>query len=305
MPTDVQFRRAAQATQEARALVAGSGDINLTDNRWSIHDGSTVGGHPHCTWRDQQNNEFSYVAGSGTNSITASFARAPGAQQQGQIFWVKIANNNTGAVTFNPDSLGAKTVKKAADGTLADLEADDLVQGAIVGFADQGTYYVVVGVSGGGGGAWEYETEVSLSGSATAIFSGLPADVTDIDILVKSMSGQTEDDGLQIGDSGGIETSGYLSDCYRFGGGAIATNDHATNCFVMYSAAETLSGVISLRLQDIANNDWVCSYVLGGDNTGVVLVGGGNKALSAAITQGQIIGNGSQSGSVTARWRAS
>ena len=58
MATQVQIRGAAQATQEARTLVSRELDVNTTDNRISIHNGSFSGGIRHVNMYDQQNNEF-------------------------------------------------------------------------------------------------------------------------------------------------------------------------------------------------------------------------------------------------------
>lgn len=54
------------------------------------------------------------------------------------VIWAKAAANNTGALTLNPDGLGATAVKRQ-DGSA--LEADDIVAGGVYGFAFDGTNF--------------------------------------------------------------------------------------------------------------------------------------------------------------------
>ena len=112
MTKQVQVRGTSQASQESRTLASRELDINTTDSRICIHDGSTAGGVPHVNWRDAQNQEYTYAAASGTNTITITLAKAPAAYQAGQKFVFKAANTNTASATLNVNSLGAKTIKK-------------------------------------------------------------------------------------------------------------------------------------------------------------------------------------------------
>lgn len=133
MPTQIQIRGASQATQEARTLATRELDVNTTDKRLAVHDGSTVGGVPHTTWVDVQNNEYTYAAGTGTNSITASLNKAPSAYAAGQSFTFKAENTNTGSVTINWNSLGAVTLKKkdVFSGAISTLSAGDIIAGGV------------------------------------------------------------------------------------------------------------------------------------------------------------------------------
>lgn len=75
-------------------------------------------------------------AGGTANAITATFSPSPGTLTAGQRFRIKIATTNTqGTVTLNPNSLGAKTIKKY--GQL--LNYGDLVAGQIVEVVYDGT----------------------------------------------------------------------------------------------------------------------------------------------------------------------
>lgn len=151
MTTQVQIRGTTQATQEARTLVSRELDINTTDWRLSIHNGSTAGGIKHVNCFDQQNSEFNYAVASGTNALTASMRIVPTGYIAGAIYIIKISNNNTGSVTLNLNSLGAKTLKKYSGGVLSNLESGDLISGMMIQVLYDGTYFQVVSGIGSGG----------------------------------------------------------------------------------------------------------------------------------------------------------
>jgi len=152
MPTQVQIRGNVEATQEARTLVTRELDVNTTAKRINLHDGTTVGGIPHINYVDQINQEYTYAAASGTNTITMSLAIAPSAYAAGQKFCFKAASTNTGSATLNVNSLGAKTIKKKdnSTGTIAVLAAGDIIGGGIYTVFYDGTDMILESVDSGG-----------------------------------------------------------------------------------------------------------------------------------------------------------
>lgn len=87
---------------------------------------------------------------SGTNTITGSLTPALGAYAAGQMFYFVAAGDNTGAVTLNINSLGAKNVTK--NGSTA-LSAAEIKSGQTVAVIYDGTRFqmvnpVVVGLVG-------------------------------------------------------------------------------------------------------------------------------------------------------------
>lgn len=148
MATQIQTRGAASGTQNIRTLTSREIDIDTTATRLCIHDGSTAGGIQHINFKDQQNSTFNYVAVSGTNALTGSLAEAPASYQAGQSFFIKTANSNTGSVTLNINSLGAKTLKKIFNGALSDLGSGDIISGQMLNVLYDGTYFQVLSGSG-------------------------------------------------------------------------------------------------------------------------------------------------------------
>jgi hypothetical protein len=170
MPTQIQIRGATQATQEGRTLASRELDINTTDKRLAVHDGSTAGGIPHTTYADIQNQEYTYAAATGTNSIAITLAKAPAAYAAGQKFAFKAANNNTGSATLNVNSLGAKTLKKISSGAISTLSADDIVSGGIYEATYDGTDLILSGGVGGSSG-WKLLQKVTASATGTLSLS--------------------------------------------------------------------------------------------------------------------------------------
>jgi hypothetical protein len=98
-----------------------------------------------------QSNTVSLIGSiSGTDTITGSLSPAITAYASGQMFWFVAAADNTGAVTLNVNSLGAKNVTK--NGSTA-LTAGEIKSGQTVAVIYDGTRFqivnpVVIGLSG-------------------------------------------------------------------------------------------------------------------------------------------------------------
>ena len=91
-----------------------------------------------------QNSFGSFLTVSGTDTITATVSPALTAYASGQMFAFVAANTNTGAVTINISSLGAKAITK--NGNTA-LVAGDLTANYLFVVVYDGTQFQVVGVS--------------------------------------------------------------------------------------------------------------------------------------------------------------
>ena len=128
-------------------------------------------------------------------------------------------------------------------------------------------------------------TVVATTSETTKDFTSIPAGVKEITLMLDGMSTNgTTDYLLQLGDSGGIETSGYA---------AVATNTHdgttpsGTAGFTLSVdvAAATLShGFVTIKLLDASTFTWVAAGNI--HQTGQALTSvAGSKSLSAELTQ--------------------
>ena len=97
---------------------------------------------------------------------------------------------------------------------------------------------------------------------------------------------------IQIGDSGGIETSGYEGGGTKVLGSASHETSAVTTCFPIRrtTTADDINGIMTLL--HIGSNTWIASHACGGGTAGQNdgYHGGGNKTLSGELTQIQVSG---------------
>lgn len=120
----------------------------------------------------------------------------------------------------------------------------------------------------------------ATSGSAID-FTGIPSGVNRITIMFDSVSISGTDDILvQIGDSGGIETTTYVSI-----GGVISDGVRSTSTagFLINTGVATFALNGHMVLTRITGNRWISSHTFGDVADGEIFIGGGNKTLSATL----------------------
>lgn len=131
-----------------------------------------------------------------------------------------------------------------------------------------------------------------VSGTAQATTSGTSKDFTGIPSTAKritvswaGVSTNGSDDLLiQLGDSGGVETSGYLCGGSWFATGATSVNSTAGfRIPVQGNASAIRHGSLVLTLLDSASNTWVAAGVQGRSDAAQSGVCGGSKSLSGTL----------------------
>jgi hypothetical protein len=138
-----------------------------------------------------------------------------------------------------------------------------------------------------GGGGITLGTPVAATSGTAVLFSGIPAGTKRITINfdVVSTNG-TSNLLVQIGDSGGIETTAYNAAGARIASAAITTAGYSAGFGInSVLAADVLSGSLVLSLLDAATNKWTCTGGLGDDTNTRAYFVSGSKALSATLTQ--------------------
>lgn len=129
--------------------------------------------------------------------------------------------------------------------------------------------------------------------SGTSIdFTGIPAWVKRITIQFVGVStNNTSNLQVQIGDAGGIETTGYSGSSATIAHGAATTAGTHTAGFALTAsiAATTVNhGTVTLTLQDASDFTWVATGLLVHSDANSVSMGGGSKSLSAALDRVRI-----------------
>lgn len=155
---------------------------------------------------------------------------------------------------------------------------------------------------GGSGGITAGTAQVTTSGTEVDFLS-LPAGLKRITIMFNAISLSSTDNILvQIGDSGGIESTGYVSTSAAVFGANTTSCDSSTSSFLfrLANATRVISG--HMILTHLGSNLWVSSHS-GGSTAGgpLAIVGGGTKTLTGELDRVRIAaggGNTLDSGSV-------
>jgi hypothetical protein len=87
---------------------------------------------------------------------------------------------------------------------------------------------------------------------------------------------------LQLGDSGGIEATGYSGNVTA--GTGVNTNSTFFNLTRGLAAAAVAGGSAVLTLVDPATNTWSISSILAPNASSAATIGGGTKSLTEALT---------------------
>lgn len=124
------------------------------------------------------------------------------------------------------------------------------------------------------------------SSSGTSIdFTGIPSWVKRITITFEEVTTSgTSTLLVQVGDSGGIESTGYISSSAKLADSGTLLVGNSTAGYVINQTAANFifSGHMVLTLSDATNNTWIASHY-GKLNTLNCATGGGSKSLSATL----------------------
>ena len=127
-------------------------------------------------------------------------------------------------------------------------------------------------------------TSVASTSGTSIDFTGIPSWVKRITVMFSGVSTNgTSSLMMQLGDSGGIETTSYTSNSSVITTG-VATSNYTTGIGVRTtSAADTISGLMCIS--NISSNTWAASGTFSFNNTTATIVSAGVKTLSDTLTQ--------------------
>lgn len=146
--------------------------------------------------------------------------------------------------------------------------------GSITGILKASSVVVSQAVAGSGYGQLTLATAQTATGTAVD-FTGIPSWVKRITVMFSDISLNATDDLLvQIGDSGGIETTGYTS------GSQSAVNSTIGYIIRIGFGTRSLNG--AMYISNINSNSWISIH---SGNIGSLndVYGGGTKTLSSTI----------------------
>ena len=131
-------------------------------------------------------------------------------------------------------------------------------------------------------------TTVASTSGTTIDFAGLPSGIKRITVMLNGVSLSGTDSLLvQIGNSGGFVTTGYVSTCQSGSAG----NGSSTAGFLARStgASDIVSGIMTIV--NMTGGAWVYNW-LGKLDTGNVTFGGGNGAITGTLDRIRITTTG-------------
>ena len=133
-------------------------------------------------------------------------------------------------------------------------------------------------------------TAVASTSGTSIDFTGIPSYVKRITVMFSGVSVSGTSSWLvQIGDSGGIENTGYTSSAFIIAtAGSNGINSTAGYVILSDTATYAFSG--KMVIDNITSNTWVSSHTLGSGTalTGLTGFGGGSKATSATLDRVRI-----------------
>lgn len=141
--------------------------------------------------------------------------------------------------------------------------------------------------------------------TTSADFTGIPSWVKRVTLMWDNLSVTGTDAFLiQLGDSGGIETTGYVGGGSRMGGNSIASSGY-TNGFGFFNvtAAQTFGGI--LILTNVTGNTWAAMGMQGTGATEPNSITAGSKTLSGVLDRVSFTRTGTNtfdSGTINIMW---
>jgi hypothetical protein len=132
-------------------------------------------------------------------------------------------------------------------------------------------------------GAIVRATAVASTSGTAVTFTSIPSWVKRITLMLSGVSLSGTDNFLvQIGPSGGVETSSYSSSSI-YGGSATGSGSSSSGFLLINgSAANVISGIITLV--NLTGNIWVCNGMASSDGSTVIVYGTGVKTIASTLS---------------------
>jgi hypothetical protein len=232
--------------------------------------------------------EFKTGSGAGTTALTisssqiATFSTGVGLPT-GQLYPLVAGTVKTTTTTSFTASIAGTTMTVTAVGS-GTVQVGQLITGTGV---TAGTTITALGTGTGGAGTYTVSTSQTTASTTITVvgidFYNIPSTAKRITVMFNGVSTSgTSLIQVQIGDSGGIETTSYASGAWT----ANTTNANSTTGFIIHganaSAARVWDGAYTIVLQDAANT-WIFNGMCNSLNDNAQSIGIGRKQVSATL----------------------
>lgn len=229
----------------------------------------------------------------GTGTITlgsamtrfATFAEAGAVNAATYLYVIDDGNDfetgygtyTSAGTTFSRDTVLLSKIGGTAGTSKINLSGNATIA---VTFLAEASTYVSLGAT-----VLAQQTETATTSGTSIDYTNIPSWVKRITMTFEGVSTSgTSVPIIQLGDAGGVETTGYLGASTTTNAATLSTANYTTGFGIGggHAASVVLHGAVILTLQD-ASNTWVASGALGrSDGTSAVFTGG-SKATSATL----------------------
>lgn len=246
--------------QASNARLTDVSAITPTDNAVVIGNGSNL------------------VAESGATFLTSIGAQPVDATLSGFAAWTNGTNKIPLATAT--DVFGS-ALDFSTDGTLASNSDTKLSSEKAV------KTYVDTTVTAAVANTMTLGTAVASTSGTSINFTSIPAGVKRVTINFSGVSTSgTSLWAIQVGDSGGVETSGYLGSSAEIGGVRVNAGNDCP--FRINGASSVAHGSVTLDLLEASTNTWTINGALGLSSTADLITQACSKSLSATLDRVRI-----------------
>jgi hypothetical protein len=189
---------------------------------------------------------------------------------------VIIAGDTSGSVTLSAPAVAGTTtltLPTTTDTLVGKTTTDTLTNKTLTS--------PVIGGTPTGVGILTSGTSVASTSGTSIDFTSIPSWVKRITVMFSGVSTNGSSHSLiQLGDSGGVEVTGYLASSSDYTGSAGYTTG-----FGIYSggASNIHHGVVTFALLNSSTNTWSCSGVINNSSGNFVISMAGSKPLSDVL----------------------
>jgi hypothetical protein len=259
---------------------AGTGSVTSVSGTGTVN-GLSLSGTVTTSGNLTLGGTLSNVANSALTNSSVTVTAGTGMSGGGAVALGSSVTLTNAGVTSNVAGTGISVSGATGAVTVTNSGVTSIVAGTGISVSGAtGAVTVTSTVSGG----FTLGTPVSTASGTEVNFTSIPATVRQIILTFNGVSNDGGNFKIQIGDSGGIETTGYVAASALLRNTTTVSVNDSTSFFnfSLFGASDAVRGSVTLTCQSTSTNTWVASGVLGLTDSILTTVTG-TKSLSGTL----------------------